>query len=296
MIKYQVGASIRELFGLRFRTLLLILQVIVVAATLAATLNDTLRSIDDISVAHSLEGRDVLYFTKHYDEARPPDINETMAGVLRETLDGKNEDYTIVKNNYFEGGHIQAPVLVALGGFAQAYGLPASSNNTETVLIGARVGAYEVGDSLTFGDRQVSVAGRLSPGTAYLDPWMGYESLDEHVVLLSTYERFAATTAPGVWQEEAVGRTVLFDPTDKAVEEYVSAAGSTGGIGVIPQRLDERVATVYEAQLSRSGMFLVFFGCLLLVLVGTATSAVDALVGSNLRRYAIEQCSSICEN
>lgn len=57
MIKYQVGASIRELFGLRFRTLLLILQVIVVAATLAATLNDTLRSIDDISVAHSLEGR-----------------------------------------------------------------------------------------------------------------------------------------------------------------------------------------------------------------------------------------------
>lgn len=118
---------------------------------------------------------------------------------------------------------------------------------------------------------------------------MGYESLDEHVVLLSTYERFAATTAPGVWQEEAVGRTVLFDPTDKAVEEYVSAAGSTGGIGVIPQRLDERVATVYEAQLSRSGMFLVFFGCLLLVLVGTATSAVDALVGSNLRRYAIEQ-------
>ena len=118
---------------------------------------------------------------------------------------------------------------------------------------------------------------------------MGYESLDDSVLLLSTYGRFAEFNDPDVWQQELVGRTVLFDPSAALINDYVAIAASTGGIGLVPQQLQQRATNVYEAQLGKSSMFLLFFSCLLVVLLGTIVSTVDALVASNLRRYTIER-------
>ncbi|MFT4230195.1 MAG: hypothetical protein QM602_07905 [Microbacterium sp.] len=289
MIGYQIGTAIRELFSLRFRALLLILQVVVVAATLSATLNDALGSVNDIGVARSLENRDVSYFTIFYDDTQPPEINEQMDSLLSDTLDGTSADYSIIKNNYFDGDQLAAPILVALGGFDLAYDLTIDTAEQDAVLIGANVTAYEIGDVLVLGDHEATVTGRLPAGMSYLDPWMGYESLDDHVVLLSTYDRFAAVTTPDVWQQEIVGRTVLFDAPDALIDGFVDTAASTGGIGLVPQHLDQRISNVYEAQLARSSMFLLFFSCLLLVLLGTIVSTVDALVAGNLRRYIIER-------
>ncbi len=289
MIGYQIGTAIRELAALRFRVVLLVLQVLVVAATLSATLNDTLGSLGDIGVARSLENRDVSYFTIFYDDTRPPDINDQMGALLSSTLDGESASYSIIKNNYFDGDQLDAPILVALGGFSQAYDLPLAASGDDAVLIGANVTAYDIGDVLTLGSNRVSVTGRLPADSSYLDPWMGYESLDDHVLLLSTYGRFAQMTEPDVWQQEIVGRTVLFDAPESLVDSFIDTAASTGGIGLVPQLLDQRISNVYEAQLARSTMFLVFFSCLLFVLMGTIISTVDALVASNLRRYMIEQ-------
>lgn len=289
MIGYQLGTAIRELFGLRFRTLLLVLQVIVVASTLSVTLNNMLRSMSDIRVAHSLGDGDVSYFTMFHDEMRPTDINAPMADLLSRTLNGESANYSIVKNNYFDGADLETPILVALGGFAQAYDLPVGAGGQISLYVGAGVTAYDVGDVITLGSNKVAIAGRLPAGVSYLDPWMGYVSLDDHVLLLGSYESFSEMTAPSFWQQEIVSRTVLFDASDDLINAFIDTAASTGGIGLIPQHLNQRISNVYEAQLARSTMFLIFFSCLLLVLLGTVVSTVDALVVSNLRRYVIER-------
>ncbi|MFC6354583.1 hypothetical protein [Luethyella okanaganae] len=289
MIGYQLGTAVKELVSLRFRTFLLILQVVVVAASLSLTLNDTLRSANDLRLASELGVENVSYFTIYYDDARAPDINERMGTLLADTLNAKTADYSVIKNNYFDGAQLDAPILVVLGGFADAYHLPNDTAEHDAVLIGSNVHQYQPGDVLELGTRHVTIDGRLTAGASYLDPWMGYDSLDDRIVLLSTYERFSEANAADVWQQEVVGRTVLFDPSDQLIDSYVEAASSTGGIEVVPQHLSQRVSTVYEAQLGKSGMFLLFFACLLIVLLGTIVSTVDALIASNLRRYSIER-------
>lgn len=284
MIGYQLGAALREIVALRLRAVLLLLQVVVVAVTLAGTLHDTLRSLSDLAVARRFAGP-VSYFTIYYDDMERGEFTEEMTRELISTFDGSSADYSIVKNNYFEAQHISVPVLVALGGFAQAYQLPLSQDN---VVIGAGVTAYDVGDVITLGTRQFTIASRLPPQTAYLDPWMGYESLDEVMLLLSSYERFAAMTEPGYWQEELVGRAVLFNPTKSEIEAYVAAADSAGSINIVPRELGQRISSVYEKGLAQSSMFLVFFGSLMLVVIGTTMATVDALLVANLRRYQIE--------
>lgn len=289
MIGYQLDATTREFAALRGRALLLVLQVIVTALSLVFTLNDTVRSVNDLGLAASLSASDVSYFEMSYEDDESFTVPDELDELLAATLGGSTRDYSIVKSNFLPDEPLAAPVLVALGGFADAYDIDLDVGGAPIVLVGARVTGYDVGGTVELGGEQYPIAARLPAGSAYLDPWMGYETLDDTIVLLSTYEHFAQHTDPGVWQQELIGRTILFDATDARITAYVEAVSTSGGMRVIPQSLDSRVASVYETKTGKNAMFLLFFGCLLLVLLATITATVGSLVTSNLRRYAIER-------
>lgn len=289
MIAHQLSSAWRDVVSLRFRAVLLVMQVLVTSLCLGFTLNDSIRSAGNIAVADSLSSSEVTYFSLYYNDAVQPNSNEDLDRLLTTTLDGSHADYSVIKNNYFHNGAVSSPVVVALGGFARAYGLESLSSGRDAVLVGANVTQYSVGDTVDFGPNQATVTTRLSAGQAYLDPWMGYESLDDSVVLLSTYERFAQSNPPDAWQQEVVGRTVLLDRGAPFVDNYVLNVAATGGMDVIPQPLQQRVSTIYDAQLGKSFMFLLFFASLLVVMLMTVVSSLNALMKSNIRRYAIER-------
>ncbi len=288
MIRYQLGTTIRELVALRARSALLIVLVLIVNFSLPYTLNDVIRGIGNLRAAAVLAGGDVTYFTIFYDDSKPPVVNQRVDDLLSSVLDGRSNDYSIVKNNFFYDGTTTAPLVVALGGFQDAYGFSVHAEGN-AVLLGSKVSGYDVGDRLAFGGLSAVVAGTFPEGAAYLDPWIGQESLDELIVLVSSYEDFSAAVPPDVWQQEALGRAVLFGATEARVTEFVEAAASTGGLGLVPQDLEARVAHVYQAQLERSEMFLIFFVCLVGILGVTVFLALNSLVAGNLRRYSIER-------
>jgi len=163
------------------------------------------------------------------------------------------------------------------------------SADQNAVFIGNDVHDYQVGDTIDFGDISATVSGSLPPGTSYLDPWTGHQILDDAILLVSTYERFSAAVPSDVWQEEALGRAVLFDAPDTLVTSFVKAAASTGGLGLVPRSLESRVADVYRAQVERNAMFLIFFAALLAVLGVTLVLALDSLMSGNVRRHSIER-------
>lgn len=289
MIGYQFDAAAREFAALKGRALLLVLQVVVTAVSLSFTLNNTVRAVNNLSLAASLTTSQVTYFEASEEDEEAFTLTDDLDAALTAVLDGDTRDYSLVKNNYFPDEPLAAPVLVALGGFADAYELDAEQAATPRLVIGANVTGYDIGDWVDLGGIGYEVTGRLPSGSAYLDPWMGHESLDDTIILLSTYQHFAEHTPPGVWQPELASRTVLFDATDTAITSYVDAANSSGGLHMEPRSLDERVESVYQAKTGKNAMFLLFFGCLLLVMLATITSSVGSLVTSNLRRYAIER-------
>lgn len=290
MISHQIGAAFRDLGSLRFRSFLIILEVFITALCLGVTLDDSIQSTGNIAVAHSLSSSDVTYFSLFYDDSLPPATDRNLDLKLTKILDGTSSDYSIIKNNYFyDRDNITAPVIVALGGFAKAYKLKVAPTNEDEVVIGSKVTDYSVGDSVDFGPNQAVVVSRLPAGQAYLDPWMGYENLDDTVVLLSTYDRFSQSNPPDAWQQEVVGRTVLFKHSNQFVDNYVKDVSATKGLKVIPRPLDQRISTVYDVQLGKSAMFLMFFASLLVVMLITIVSSLNALIRSNLRRYAIER-------
>lgn len=146
MIGYQFDAAAREFAALKGRALLLVLQVVVTAVSLSFTLNDTVRAVNDLSLAASLTTSQVTYFEASEEDEEAFTLTDDLDAALTAVLDGDTRDYSLVKNNYFPDEPLAAPVLVALGGFADAYELDAEQAATPRLVIGANVTGYDIGD------------------------------------------------------------------------------------------------------------------------------------------------------
>ena len=288
-VGYQIAAAVRDVVSLRFRALLLVLQVLLTSMCVGVTINDLLRSAGNLCAAASLAGAKVSYFSLFYDDSKPPRSTETLERILTTTLDGSTSDYSTIVNNFFHESPIENPVVVALGGFAKAYQIAPVPARNEYLLIGSRVANLGIGDRVDFGASKVEVAGRLPGGQSFLDPWTGYVDLDESILFITTYAQFTAANPPAQWHEEVVGRTVLLDRDSEYIDRYVGAVADSGGLQVLPRSLEKRIGTVYQAQLGQSFLFVIFFGCLLAVMLVVLVACLNSMVVSNLRRYRIER-------
>jgi hypothetical protein len=296
---YQLVAALKDFRAMRAGAILLAAQVLLSALSLGVTLSDLVQSRGNVATAALLDEQSAHYFSLYYDDNRRAEYPLPLTRYLDARFDGETADYTLLKNNYVPPVATPHRVLIAMGGFGQAYGFYRHRVAHDVALVGSSVRDVSVGKATRLTGSEVPIVRRLPAGAAYLDPWEGYVNLDDTIVILTTYGRFAAESdRAGVtpaadtdepWREESLGRAMLFTRTPSSIDRYVHAARLTGALSVIPHTVKQKSQTDYNRQQSLSILFVAFFSALAAAMLISIAASLRGITRRKLRSYAIER-------
>ncbi|MDR1442683.1 MAG: hypothetical protein LBJ02_09935 [Bifidobacteriaceae bacterium] len=189
-----------------------------------------------------LTAADAVYFSVSYTEVEsvaPASAPALKDAWLRAVESGGG--YSAVYTNPPVSTSHDGEVLLAIGQFAEAFGIDKSVWPEGTALVGADF-AREYGDSPIFVDGEsVPISGVFARGYSFRDPWNVWGSADGLAVVRLRADRIV-DMGPAAF-EEAVTRTVLLRPSQAAVDDYVAHAADAGLL-LIPKSLDDQPTTL----------------------------------------------------
>jgi len=275
---------LREIWGgfimaLRRWPTLLALAGMIAAACVVMTiaLGDVLFHATAISSVQQLRERHVVTFYGPYYTRRNLeliDVGEDTIRLLIGMID-RQEAYTAIVGNLrwsdpdFAGGHHS----IALFGEAVFDLFPELKPDRPTPLPfamrGAKLADQNI-DSLSLAGETIPVVETLPAGAIFFDMNAGAISLDRHIVILAPARMLPLLCV--IELQEALGRAVLFAPTDEVVDAYVSG-NAQGGMIMVPYDLDMQLQRVNKF-LMGSAVYIVgmlaFFALVLAAFVSSA--------------------------
>jgi len=285
----QVVAGIRQ--GLRsWKTTILFGGFVTVGIyALAASLGLAATSVKFIEGSAVLRDRDAVFFSVNYLRNVPiapsPELNELWGGAL---VDGAA--YTMIQYNYSYRDVAPYTVLVVGGGFEEVYGFEEVGGSEPSVLLGADVTAFNVGDIVDVGPHAARAVSRLAPGSGYIDPWGGYSpynSLDRTIVLRLDAESLV-TTLTSAAQEEAIARTVFLDGSANMVDAFVEAAWESE-LQLVPIRATDPDAGGWASLLAENSTGVVLYTAFMTITVLGFWSVAGSVARASRRRFAVER-------
>ncbi|WP_182111686.1 MULTISPECIES: hypothetical protein [unclassified Actinotalea] len=279
-----MSAGLRDAWRVRGRTALFAAMVTIGTVLTATGLSELGSSVADVRVAEDLGRRGATFFRVHYLTDEPFEPTTELAELLDQELRHGGAAFTTVRFNHGVRETFPYPVLLVLGDFEDAFGLPEIPDGS--AVVGEDVALYGVGDTVDLGVTTVEVSGRLAPGAVFLDPWQSRETLARTVVVKVGLDDLMALGWPA--QEEAVARTVLLAPTTTVVDRLVDESWSSG-LQLVPATVADAGGQTFASHQRDSLLYTAMYTAFLLLVVVAVGSSAAATARRAQRSLAIQR-------
>ncbi|KFI51800.1 hypothetical protein [Bifidobacterium biavatii] len=213
------------------------LLVVFTGSVFTMTLSDVLTESSVISGEARLRAADAVTFSPQYLLQSPSKTDPKVADGLRDMLE-QGRGYAAIINNIeiddpgFANG---IPTIILMGNVDDVFPRLGLCSHAPCASIGYRVDRTQAPDSVHIAGTDIKVTGTLPASAAIFDPNTAGINLDRYLVI--RLNPGSLNRLNDIELEEAVTKTVMFNPSRTRLDEFITGSRDAGLI-LVPHRLN----------------------------------------------------------
>jgi hypothetical protein len=240
---HHIYLTIINIFHHWVSSILFIIALYFSVLILIFCMNDLSFAREDLNMYDEMMEKNIIIFRPFYPIHGTIDMSK-ITHSLQDHMDNLGDAFSVISSMHVES-YPDIPVIIGIGSYGQAFNLipDGLKNNGDdyTVLIGSNIQKLNIGSTLYLSGQKYEVNGRLKPGSFGLH-YQNSISLDDSIVILSTFNNFTKNEIYPTYIEELLTRVGFIGASDEEIEAFAQLMGEGGYITLIPENVNTYIA------------------------------------------------------